>query len=374
MKLSKVILSLLLLVAFSGASNAADPKTKFEFESLAFWKEAGSEAVLTRLAESGDAMAQYYLGRWYSSDGLGGYTPTEKSIPWYKKAADQGYADAYDGLGEAYEDGSGVTKSQQESLKWYQKAFQARQKLAEQGDKDAQFELAMMLVDDQKGVKEADKAALAWIKKADDSGNKEASLALARFHVDHYLNRISEGSVDDIPSFRAGMHYYRRAGEEAAEEATEIQNEVKAVQETALFLANKGNANDALDKLSVPRQRNLAEAYHVSALLIANGAGTYSEKPGEVGGRADMVLFYFEEAAKRNFPQAQFELGKFYFQKHDKENATRWFTTFGESAAQARSKQGLNTAIQALQQVAQQLQYGAANRHAQELQQLSGRF
>jgi uncharacterized caspase-like protein len=55
-----------------------------------------------------------------------------EALKWYRKAADQGYADGQYALGFMYENGRGVTQDYAEALKWYRKA-------ADQGNNDARL-------------------------------------------------------------------------------------------------------------------------------------------------------------------------------------------------------------------------------------------
>ena len=61
----------------------------------------------------------------------------EEAIKWYRKAAEQGYADAQCNLGDMYYLGWGVPEDCEEAAKWYQKA-------ARQGNIAAQKALAKM--------------------------------------------------------------------------------------------------------------------------------------------------------------------------------------------------------------------------------------
>ena len=60
-----------------------------------------------------------------------------KAVYWYRKAAEQGHADAQNSLGEMYAKGLGVGEDQAEALYWYRMA-------AEQGHADAQNNLGQM--------------------------------------------------------------------------------------------------------------------------------------------------------------------------------------------------------------------------------------
>ena len=63
--------------------------------------------LLQPLAEQGDATAQHNY---------------EKAAFWYRKAAEQGHADAQNNLAARYATGTGVTKDLAEALKWYRAA------------------------------------------------------------------------------------------------------------------------------------------------------------------------------------------------------------------------------------------------------------
>jgi TPR repeat protein len=60
-----------------------------------------------------------------------------EAAQWYRKAADQGNAEAQGNLGSLYEDGRGVPKDYAEATKWYHKA-------ADQGNQHAQIALDLL--------------------------------------------------------------------------------------------------------------------------------------------------------------------------------------------------------------------------------------
>ena len=53
-----------------------------------------------------------------------------EAVKWYRKVAEQGYAEAQYNLGECYENGNGVPQNYTEAVKWLKKA-------AAQGHSDA---------------------------------------------------------------------------------------------------------------------------------------------------------------------------------------------------------------------------------------------
>jgi hypothetical protein len=94
--------------------------------SLATRKPASSPSPDARLAEQGDAFAQYRLGRFYAQHG-GPHTP--ESVSWYMKASDglQRLAEAGNGeamyvLGVMYAFGRGVAKDEEQARLWLTQA------------------------------------------------------------------------------------------------------------------------------------------------------------------------------------------------------------------------------------------------------------
>ena len=66
-----------------------------------------SSRLLRRAAEDGAVNAQFWLGLMYEN-GSGVKRNRQQSLKWFLKAAKQGNSDAQVSLGQAYEDGDGV--------------------------------------------------------------------------------------------------------------------------------------------------------------------------------------------------------------------------------------------------------------------------
>lgn len=73
------------------------------------------------------------MGNFYS-EGIGVEKDASKAFEWFKKAAEQGNAEAQFFLGRSYFEGSGVEEDPQKAMEWLEKA-------AEQGNADAQNKL-----------------------------------------------------------------------------------------------------------------------------------------------------------------------------------------------------------------------------------------
>ncbi len=90
-----------------------------------------------------------------------------EAVKWFRKAADQGYAEAQFGLGSAYATGEGVPKDSTEAVKWFRKA-------ADQGLAPAQAFLGGMYVKGD-GVPKDDVEAYKWLNLAAGAGEPEAA-------------------------------------------------------------------------------------------------------------------------------------------------------------------------------------------------------
>ncbi len=74
--------------------------------------------LFMKLAEQGDATAQFNLALMYDSE-QGAIHDYKQAFNWYKKAAEQGDVKAQVNLGEMYKNGQGVTQDYIEALKWF---------------------------------------------------------------------------------------------------------------------------------------------------------------------------------------------------------------------------------------------------------------
>ncbi|TAL27429.1 MAG: sel1 repeat family protein [Alphaproteobacteria bacterium] len=161
------------------------------------WKtaeELEEDATLPQIkadAEQGDAAAQLRLGKYYSriaseaygyesfqeyQNGTMNFNPPEthlskvpqileESAKWYRKAAEQGNAEAQNYLGGAYWYGLGVQDDNEEAVRWYKKA-------AEQGNLNAQLQLRYIYdgVLGGRTIKVDHEEAAKWLEKAKENG------------------------------------------------------------------------------------------------------------------------------------------------------------------------------------------------------------
>jgi TPR repeat protein len=98
-----------------------------------------------------------------------------EALRWFRKAADQGNADAQFNIGMMYENGEGVTQDYAEALRWYQKA-------ADQENADAQNHIGLIYVNGW-GVAQDYAEAGRWFRKAADQGNATAQYNLGLLYA-----------------------------------------------------------------------------------------------------------------------------------------------------------------------------------------------
>lgn len=112
-----------------------------------------------KLAESGNADAQYALGCSFSND-------NEQALKWFKKAAEQGHSEAQYSLGEIYKD----DQNYKQALEWHLKA-------AAQGNPSSENSLGDMYALGH-GVTQNYKQAFSWYQKAAAQGNPSSQYNL----------------------------------------------------------------------------------------------------------------------------------------------------------------------------------------------------
>jgi len=93
-------------------------------------------ALLTPLAEAGDALAQTHLA-YLTFEGKGVKSDAVAAAQWYLRAAEQGEANAQYNLGVMYENGNGVPRDVDQAADWWRAA-------ARLGNAEAQYNLGAL--------------------------------------------------------------------------------------------------------------------------------------------------------------------------------------------------------------------------------------
>ena len=125
-----------------------------------------------KAADQGNAQAQCSLGYMYNT-GRGVAQDYAEAVRWYRNAADQGDAIAQYNLGVMYDNGTGVNQNYAEAVNWFRKA-------ANQGNANAQCHLGSMYYNGT-GVDKDLAKAREWWEKAAAQGNPTAKSNLERY-------------------------------------------------------------------------------------------------------------------------------------------------------------------------------------------------
>ena len=130
---------------------------------------ADSFSDAEKLANQGDAKAQYELGMWYKyGDSTINLAKDEaKAVEWYEKSANQGYSKAQYQLAGLYDRGTGVAQDHAKAVFWLEKA-------ADQGNAGALYALGIRYQAGSDGVSEDQEKGCALLKAAGDKGHKRA--------------------------------------------------------------------------------------------------------------------------------------------------------------------------------------------------------
>ncbi len=126
-------------------------------------------------AGCGDVEAQARLGELYAKGKNYDFRPyEEKSLAWYRKAAEQGHTGAQFAVGEACRNGSGTELDRVAAADWYRKA-------AAQGHAEAQYRLALMYHDGD-GVPMDKAEVIRLFRMAAKGGDAEALWRLGKMY------------------------------------------------------------------------------------------------------------------------------------------------------------------------------------------------
>ena len=203
-----------------------------------------------RLANKGNAAAQYNLGQMYR-DGEGVSKNYKTAVKWYKLAAKQGNAFAQLNLGELYRQGQGVPQDYKTAVKWHRLA-------AEQGLAYAQHNLGEMYRQGQ-GVPQDYKTAAKWWTLAAEQGIARAQLNLGLM----YDNGLGVPQNDKI-----AVKWYTLAAEQGVARAQkELVNKVSGIYETFRMFDNLCSKYQSLGRFKT-----------LSSKLMDNYTGAMSKK------------------------------------------------------------------------------------------------
>lgn len=165
MKLSLILFLIFSKLFWGHLSIAWAQDFQQAFQSYKSGDYVTSSREWRKLAEQGDARAQFFLGYSYIEE-IGVPQLYEEAVWWYAKAAEQGHPEAQHNLATMYYSGLGVSQDYRRAAKWFLAA-------AEQGLAEAQHNLGTMH-GTGKGMSENNLIAYMWYTIAASNGYQVA--------------------------------------------------------------------------------------------------------------------------------------------------------------------------------------------------------
>lgn len=256
--------------------------------------------VLEEEAEKGSLKAQHYLGQFYYDEAWRHNSPDdydcdysydqnlmEKAVKCYRKAAEQGYADAQCKLGACYLSGEGVEEDKEEAKRWYHKGIEQYKLLAKQGDVQTQGKLGD-IYDELEDYTEAVK----WYKKAAEQGDVYAQGSLAYYYRD--------GKGVEANGYEAKKWFDKTIKED-------IDLAEKGEAEAQFELGRKYSQ---MRKVTFSKEEKLKDVFGIEAVK------------------------WYKKAADQGYQFAQYNLGKCYFCgdgiNENKQEGFKWYKKAAE--------------------------------------------
>lgn len=196
-------------------------------------------ATLEKIANKGDAAAQFELGARYAD---GDHAPRDLKLAarWFEKSAANGLAPAQYRLGVLFERGLGVDRDIAVARTWYERA-------AEGGNVRAMHNLAVLLADG--GGKPDYSAAARWFRKAAEYGVRDSQYNLAILYA-----RGMGGPQDLIQSYA----WFSAAADQGDADAAKKRDDVASRLDARTFERAKALATAFRPKTPESAANNVA--------------------------------------------------------------------------------------------------------------------
>lgn len=149
---------LLVLPGVAHAQSQAEGELNRAKAALQLRKYPEAAARFQKLAEAGDPVAQFYLGRM-AATALGMPKDLPKAIHWWQRSAQRGYVESQAVLGFHYMQGLGVERNYAEAARWSRLA-------AERGHGGSAYNLAKLYREGGHGLRADPAEAEKWAKTA----------------------------------------------------------------------------------------------------------------------------------------------------------------------------------------------------------------
>lgn len=258
---------------------AAQVKLGYQYYNQRDYAQA--VAWFRKAAEQGNAEAQYSMGVLYA-DGKGVSRDHYQAALWYHKAAEQGYARAQYYLADTYYSGRDVSQDYSQAAYWYGQA-------AEQGHAESQNMLGF-LYEHGRGVAQSHVQAAHWYQKAADQGYRTGQ---------HNLGLLYYNGKGVNQDYAKAAELFRKA----AEQGVDGSQNMLAMQ----YRDGEGVPRDyaqAAYWFEKAAEQGIADAQNNIGYLYRTGNGVPQDnyKAAE----------WYRKAAEQNHAAAQNNLGYMY--------------------------------------------------------------
>jgi len=206
-KLFRISIITALILALQACSSSVSSQCKQEVD-------ATNLAQCITLAEQGDPVIQYNVGRYYYND-----SNYPKALTWLQKAAEQGEARAQTLLGWMYAQGKGLSQNIEQAVVWFQKS-------ADNGDSGGQNNLAYHYEKGLGGLKQDYEQAIFWYQKSAMQRDRRAEYHLG------VMYRDGKGVVQDIEQAKMWFEKASNQNDKDAAEALLVILEAELEQLT----------------------------------------------------------------------------------------------------------------------------------------------
>ena len=287
--------------------------------------------LISELAEEGNSLAQYTLGKaYYKGDGV--KKDLEKAAEWFQLAAEQEnqYAQYY--LAKSYFNGEGVKQNYNEAAKWYSK-------VADQGNEYAQYQLGNMYLKGL-GVKQDVYKALNEFKKSADQNNQYAQYIIGKIYMEgwgveknikeavhwmekagnqgneyaqYFLGKIYMNGEDIDQDFEKAVHWFNKSAEKGNQYA---QYRLGIIHLNGLGV--KQDTVKAIEELKKSANQNNRHAQYMLGKIYMEGIG--------VEQNLKEAASWYEKAGNQDHSYAQYYLGKMYLLSGDMKSAGVWLS------------------------------------------------
>ena len=285
-----------------GKMYAAGLGVEQDYRTAALWFD--------KSAAQNYALAQYSLAKLYS-EGWGVERDYRMALQLYEQAAAKGFPYAAWELGKIYRDGIGPRPDARQAAQYFTAAFRGFQVLETQShDGKIQYRLGWMLLHGV-GTERDETAARKWFERSAAQGNKNARYQLAKLIL---------GSDGSTP-------------EEISQAADWLTKLAEGGSEYAQYMLGKlyrdGGAVERNGVLAAIWFSQAAEQGHEYAMYALG-------KLDLEAGNTSAACRWFEKAAELGNQFAQYQLGKLLLagEAKDMERALRWLTASAEQGNQ----------------------------------------